>query len=769
MNLYIDYYEMILNQKDSNWFSSTLSTTGLENENDPETSLTFSSIGLFDSNKSNGYLKNGSWHFMLRNYNGGGTIDTLIWSQTAWITDSITTEDGFGADLSMIPNQSLVTSPWDRFYGLGFSDAPQVYLDGSSNVWGSWWNAVGVITPHPYGLPGFHWRGGTGQTLYILNPASNPIFDRIMPFTSDYCNDFYQPNGRIIPKFNTIYGSITIQDYFQMEFDIIIKSHSQIAQWQNVFRIGNNNNERFPGLWIGGSNNAASWTTSYLKNDGLGTSTITPATNGKHHYYIRMTPTELNISIDGQWYNYGGNFDRSNYVGSTANIYFGEDFSHGTHTIADVELSNICMRSMVPTASPTLSPTSPTASPSMAPSNAPTPAPTNNPTQAPTTQPTKSPSYDPTSSPTITAMSANYIFIRQAMNRQNAETYCINQYGTNLASIHNEAENTEAANLCAVTSCWIGANDITNEMGSNPNGWTWSDGSLFDYHSWLPNEPNQTGDEDCVEIVPSFSQWNDASCTTHASPFILCNRHNPTPAPTTQPTKAPSYEPTAAPTITAMSANYILVLSPLNWYDADLHCQMEYGTHLASIHNEAENIEAGGLVTDSPLSQAWIGLNDINNDRGTDTDGWVWNDQSLYNYQLWSIPLNIDPAANCVLTFSWIPYEWLNDDCSRSFHFLCNRYNPTPSPTLQPSMSPSTDPTQSPTTSMPSGSPSKIPTRSPNDDPTSDPSLSPTSAPSFPTFSPTTDPTRNPSDVPSMLVLMMDYLKDCLMEYRMDI
>ena len=42
-------------------------------------------------------------------------------------------------------------------------------------------------------------------------------------------------------------------------------------------------------------------------------------------------------------------------------------------------------------------------------------------------------------------------------------------------------------------------------------GWSWSDGTPWDYENWAPGEPS--GDGDCLEGRPdSDGKWNDRGC-----------------------------------------------------------------------------------------------------------------------------------------------------------------------------------------------------------------------------------------------------------------
>lgn len=56
---------------------------------------------------------------------------------------------------------------------------------------------------------------------------------------------------------------------------------------------------------------------------------------------------------------------------------------------------------------------------------------------------------------------------------------------------------------------WIGLTDATE------GNWVWDDGSLYGYSNFIPGEPNNANDEDCVEDrgpYENLGKWNDISC-----------------------------------------------------------------------------------------------------------------------------------------------------------------------------------------------------------------------------------------------------------------
>ncbi len=99
-----------------------------------------------------------------------------------------------------------------------------------------------------------------------------------------------------------------------------------------------------------------------------------------------------------------------------------------------------------------------------------------------------------------------------------AQTWAQN-YGANLISVQSAAENA-----CIVSELntngfggiiWIGFNDVANEASH-----VWYDQSAVIYTNWHAGEPNNSGDEDCVQIYPD-GQWNDLSCSSGGSKSVI--------------------------------------------------------------------------------------------------------------------------------------------------------------------------------------------------------------------------------------------------------
>ncbi len=119
-----------------------------------------------------------------------------------------------------------------------------------------------------------------------------------------------------------------------------------------------------------------------------------------------------------------------------------------------------------------------------------------------------------TVTPVITVTPHDFIEGTSSMNWEEAEDWCLNNYGSHLASIHNDSQNAAASSVCG-DRCWIGAT-IKESTWSD---WTWSDGTNWNYTMWNAGEPNDAdGAEDCVHIYGN-GVWNDVSCDATFRPL----------------------------------------------------------------------------------------------------------------------------------------------------------------------------------------------------------------------------------------------------------
>lgn len=103
-----------------------------------------------------------------------------------------------------------------------------------------------------------------------------------------------------------------------------------------------------------------------------------------------------------------------------------------------------------------------------------------------------------------------YAVCTQERSWSEARAYC-EQQGLSLVALASGLEErsvTDAAAQFGLSSVWIGANDLDEE-----GVWRWPDGSPLLYAHWGDGEPNNSGEEDCAELVyPGY--WNDLPCST---------------------------------------------------------------------------------------------------------------------------------------------------------------------------------------------------------------------------------------------------------------
>ena len=97
--------------------------------------------------------------------------------------------------------------------------------------------------------------------------------------------------------------------------------------------------------------------------------------------------------------------------------------------------------------------------------------------------------------------------------------------------------------------------------------------------------------------------------------------------------------------------DYIIVHDPdasRDWFSAEDYCETNFGTKLASLHSQDDYdaIENGLVVTSGVCT--WIGLNDINNEAGSDgtiSATWEYTDGTNYDWELPWYPGEPSPNA----------------------------------------------------------------------------------------------------------------------------
>ena len=124
-------------------------------------------------------------------------------------------------------------------------------------------------------------------------------------------------------------------------------------------------------------------------------------------------------------------------------------------------------------------------------------------------------------SPDTYSFSDNYVSVTYSngISYEDAELYCISQFGRHLASIHSDDDNNEISTLVSTTKSWIGFNDIEND-----GTYVWEDGTDFNYTNWRNNDPNGGTSENCglYNWGDAPYHWVDIGCTKTFTSFV-CN------------------------------------------------------------------------------------------------------------------------------------------------------------------------------------------------------------------------------------------------------
>ena len=162
----------------------------------------------------------------------------------------------------------------------------------------------------------------------------------------------------------------------------------------------------------------------------------------------------------------------------------------------------------------------------------------------------------------------SYYFVsvpeNEKLNWFQAQEYCQDNYGTNLATVTTRRDFELAVNIMNESGdpyvpTWIGLNDINKE-----GVWRWASNSPCDSTAnitkcvtyWKAGEPNNwPQDEDCADIIVDSStdipHAGDGPCISYQRTQWLCDvllTNNPTTEPTIDPTNDPSMDPTKDPT-----------------------------------------------------------------------------------------------------------------------------------------------------------------------------------------------------------------------------
>ncbi|MEQ9188569.1 MAG: GEVED domain-containing protein [Cryomorphaceae bacterium] len=110
-------------------------------------------------------------------------------------------------------------------------------------------------------------------------------------------------------------------------------------------------------------------------------------------------------------------------------------------------------------------------------------------------------------------------FLTNAMMSKAAAQALATSMGGYLASISSQAENDFLQPRVSGSFPWIGLTD-----GAAEGTFVWDNGEAFSYSNWSGGEPNNAGNEDCVQYYYTTGFWNDVLCSNSYPGIIEINQ-----------------------------------------------------------------------------------------------------------------------------------------------------------------------------------------------------------------------------------------------------
>merc|ERR1711874_226611 len=222
----------------------------------------------------------------------------------------------------------------------------------------------------------------------------------------------------------------------------------------------------------------------------------------------------------------------------------------------------------------------------------------------------------------------------------------------------NEEERYFLFNTFGRKRFWIGG----RKEGS---GWNWSDGTLWNFNDWYPNQPS--GDGDCTELLSErrHDGFNDLHCSVHSRPFVC------------QISTGPPSTVCQAGWSDFNGECYKYFSQEKTWDDAEDQCVAEQA-HLVSIHSEEEHQFVVGL--NGGAGFPWLGGR-LHRSRFSFVLLWTYG--TPWDYNNWQKGRRVDEG--CVFIFPLfghghghappVPGPWYSQQCSRLRPFVCKKGN----------------------------------------------------------------------------------------------
>ncbi|XP_074518048.1 type-2 ice-structuring protein-like [Halichoeres trimaculatus] len=233
--------------------------------------------------------------------------------------------------------------------------------------------------------------------------------------------------------------------------------------------------------------------------------------------------------------------------------------------------------------------------------------------------------------------------------------------GGHLASLHSYNEYQLVQSLITPSgnpSAWLGGSDALQE-----GVWEWTDGTTFQYRNWCTAQPDNWGNEDCLQMSYSNHKcWNDVNCG-YRYPSVCAKKWSTE--------REEALEDLAEVVKRGWSKvggrKFFYESKEMSWQDADRNC-LSMNLRLVSVHTREETQHIQYLMGKHGAPSVWLGSFYSPGERR-----WVWADGTKLRYEEWcnGVPYTSGNMRCLQMTYSNKKQCWDGDRCDYRRPSLC--------------------------------------------------------------------------------------------------